>query len=302
MFTFEYPYLFLGLMVFIVCAFTCKAKISVIYMPHFLSLPLHVKTNRLEMVLKWFMLTMLFTALSSPVLQTKEEQLRLSHSLLLLLDVSESMHQSMVDHTTMKSKFLLSKQMASSFIQKRKDDTIGVIVFGDFAYVATPLTYDYESASMIVQTIEEGIAGTKTAMYDALFLATRLLQKNSAKEKVVILLTDGFNTTGQIPLEAALRALESEKIKVYAIGVGAEGEFDEPVLRLLAQKSGGEFFKANSAKTLEGIYTKIDAMERSLQKSSGKYHHTYLFHYPLLLALFSLLGYIYVTSRHNQCI
>ena len=126
-------------------------------MPHFLSLPLHVKTNRLEMVLKWFMLTMLFTALSSPVLQTKEEQLRLSHSILLLLDVSESMHQSMVDHTTMKSKFLLSKQMASSFIQKRKDDTIGVIVFGDFAYVATPLTYDYESASMIVQTIEEAV-------------------------------------------------------------------------------------------------------------------------------------------------
>ncbi|WP_263832224.1 vWA domain-containing protein [Sulfurospirillum oryzae] len=301
MLTFEYPYLFLGLLLFILCAFTCKHKMSAIYMPHFLSMPLHVKSHRLQTILKWLGISMLFTALASPVIQSKEEQLRLSHSILLLLDVSESMHKELFDRTSMKSKFVLSKQLAASFIEKRKMDNIGVIIFGDFAYVATPLTYDFESASMIVQNLEEGIAGTKTAMYDALFLATRLLQKNSAKEKVVVLLTDGFNTTGNVPLEAALRALESEKIKVYAIGIGREGEFDEGVLSLLAQKSGGAFFKANSAKTLEEIYTKIDAMEQSLQSASGKYRYQYLYMYPLLAAFLALLGYGKLAFRQNIC-
>lgn len=301
MLTFEYPYFFLGLFIFIICALVCKTKRSAIYMPHLLSMPLHFKTHRLQTILKWLGVSMLFVALSSPVIQSKEEQLRLSHSILLLLDVSESMNKEVLDHTSMKSKFVLSKQMAASFIEKRKMDNIGVIVFGDFAYVATPLTYDYESASIIVQNIEEGIAGNKTAMYDALFLATRLLQKNSAKEKVVVLLTDGFNTTGNIPLEASLRALESEKVKVYAIGIGREGEFDERVLTLLANKSGGAFFKANSARTLEEIYTKIDAMEQSLQSSSGKYHYQYLYMYPLLIAFFALLGYGKLSFRQNVC-
>ena len=301
MLTFEYPYLVLGLLIFILCAFTCKAKRSVIYMPHFLSLPLHVKTHRLQTVLKWLGISMLFIALASPVIQSKEEELRLSHSILLLLDVSESMHKELFDRTTMKSKFVLSKQLAADFIEKRKVDNIGVIVFGDFAYVATPLTYDYESASMIVQNLEEGIAGKKTAMYDALFLATRLFQHNNAKEKVVVLLTDGYNTTGNIPLDAALRALESEKIKVYAIGIGREGEFDEGVLTLFAQKSGGAFFKANNAKTLEEIYAKIDAMEQSLQSSSGKYHYRYLYMYPLIVAFLALLGYGKLAFRQNLC-
>lgn len=299
--TFEYPYFFLGLFIFIMCAFVCKVKQSAIYMPHLLSMPLYTKRHYWQIFLKWVGVSMLFTALASPVIQHKEEQLRLSHSILLLLDVSESMNKEVLDHTSMKSKFLLSKEMAASFIEKRKMDNIGVIVFGDFAYVATPLTYDYESASMIVQNIEEGIAGNKTAMYDALFLATRLLQKNSAKEKVVVLLTDGFNTTGNIPLDAAVRALESEKVKVYAIGIGREGEFDERVLTLLARQSGGAFFKANSARALEDIYSKIDAMEQSLQSSSGKYHYQYEYMYPLLVAFLAFLSYGTLLFRQNAC-
>lgn len=301
MLAFEYPYLLMGFFIFILCAFTCKEKHSTLYIPHLLSMPLHVKTHHLQTILKWLGVSMLFTALASPVIQSKEEQLRLSHSILLLLDVSESMHKELFDRTTMKSKFVLSKELAAAFIEKRKMDNIGVIVFGDFAYVATPLTYDYESASMIVQNLEEGVAGNKTAMYDALFLATRLLQNNSAKEKVVVLLTDGFNTTGNIPLDAALRALESEKIKVYAIGIGREGEFDEGVLNVFAQKSGGAFFKANNAKTLEEIYIKIDAMEQSLQNSSGEYHYQYLYMYPLLVAFLALLGYGKLAFRQNVC-
>lgn len=301
MLMFEYPYLLMGFFIFILCAFTCKEKHSTLYIPHLLSMPLHVKTHHLQTILKWLGVSMLFTALASPVIQSKEEQLRLSHSILLLLDVSESMHKELFDRTTMKSKFVLSKELAAAFIEKRKMDNIGVIVFGDFAYVATPLTYDYESASMIVQNLEEGVAGNKTAMYDALFLATRLLQNNSAKEKVVVLLTDGFNTTGNIPLDAALRALESEKIKVYAIGIGREGEFDEGVLNVFAQKSGGAFFKANNAETLEEIYTKIDAMEQSLQNSSGEYHYQYLYMYPLLVAFLALLGYGKLAFRQNVC-
>ncbi|MBV5278931.1 MAG: VWA domain-containing protein [Campylobacteraceae bacterium] len=301
-FSFEYPYVFFLFIVFIVCAYFCKGKNSLIYIPHLLAMPLHVKKNRLLSFLKWLSIGLLIFSLASPVMKNKEESLHFSHALMLLMDVSESMSRGGLSSSNgaFQSKFTLSKQIASSFVKQRENDNIGVIVFGDFAYVATPLTFDHQSASMIVQNIDKDSAGKKTAMYDALFLAARLLQKNSAKEKVIILLTDGFNTTGKISLDAALRSIESEKIKVYAIGVGRNGEYDEEVLNMIAHQSGGAFFKASSGKMLEEVYSRIDKMEKSLQSSQSKVSVDYLYMYSLILGFFTLLFYMGLTLKEEH--
>lgn len=269
-------------------------------MPHVLSLPLHVKKNKFLGILKWIGVSLLIFSLSSPVLKNTQESLRLSHAIMLLMDVSESMSRGLSNNGTfVQSKFTLSKEIAASFVAQRENDNVGVIVFGDFAYVATPLTYDHQSASMIVQNIDKDSAGKKTAMYDALFLGVRLLQKNSAKEKVMILLTDGFNTTGKVSLDAAIRAIESEKIKVYAIGIGREGEYDETVLKAISTQSGGAFFRASSGKMLEEVYRKIDQMEKSLQTSNTKISFQYLYMYPLLLSFFVLSSYVYLRRQEE---
>ena len=297
---FEYPFAWLLVVIFIVCSLWCKRKSQSLYIPHLLSMPLHVKRYKLSFFLKWLSIVMMILALSSPFTQYQSNAVKLSYAVMLLMDVSESMSRAGIDAGSSKSKFDTSKELAASFIEQRENDNVGVIVFGDFAYVATPLTFDHQSASSIVQNLNEGIAGTRTAMYDALFLATRLLQKNSAKEKVVILLTDGFNTAGKITLEAALRAVESEKIKVYAIGIGRSGEYDDTILSLIALKSGGAFFRASSEQMLVEVYHKIDAMQKSLQKSETPMRTNYLYMYPLLVGILALFGYVWIRMREES--
>ena len=246
----------------------------------------------------------------SPFSTHRNEPLQLSHTIMLLIDVSESMNGSGLESSSdfvkdmqnapeLNTKFQLAKYMAAEFVKKQASSNVGVIVFGDFAYVATPLTYDKDMVATILNGLDEGIAGTMTAMYDALFLGVRLLKKNDAKEKVVILLTDGYNTAGRIGLEPTFRAIESEKIRVYTIGVGKKGEYDVNVLKKLATISNGEFFEANSAFALKEVYAKIDELERSLQRSTAEPMKDFLYIYPLLLSLLSLMGYFWYTKRHS---
>ncbi|MDD3323615.1 MAG: VWA domain-containing protein [Sulfurospirillaceae bacterium] len=302
-FTFEYPAVFLLLIPFVLCAIFCKQRATSFYIPHILNMPLHVKKTRLSAILKWISLTLIVTALASPVIQSESTPKRYSHALMLLMDVSESMVRGALGFGQMgryENKFDMSKYLASEFILKRENDNVGVIVFGDFAYVASPLTFDHKSASRLLETILPGVAGRKTAMYDALFLSTRLLQKSEAKEKVAILLTDGFNTAGKVPFNVALRAIQSEKIKVYTIGIGREGEYDEAVLRHIAKQSGGDFYKAKDEKTLQLIYEQIDKQEKSLLKSQTIVRYEYLYMYPLSFGFVTLLGYLLMVLKEQE--
>lgn len=305
--SFEYPLIGLLLIVFMISAFLFKPNYTSLYIPHLLSMSSRMKRQWLAPFLKWLGICMLILSLSAPILKQRQEPLQLTHTIMLMIDVSESMNGGSLDanssandvskSTLSGSKFQIAKRVASEFAATRENSNIGVIVFGDFAYVATPLTYDRQSVSTILNGLEEGIAGSMTAMYDALFLGVRLLQKNSAKEKIAILLTDGYNTAGRISLDVALRALESEKIRVYTIGIGQPGEYDKDVLRQIARASDGEFFEANSAHALESVYQKIDHLERSLQRSSAEPLIEHLFIYPLFLAFFSLLGYMFYALK-----
>lgn len=307
---FEYPWIGILLIVFLISSYIFRSNYPSLYIPHLLLMPLHVKSRWLVPCLKWLGICMIILALSSPVLRQRQEPFQLSHTIMMMIDVSESMNGGGLDTNTSTneshngslsgSKFQIAKKVASEFTTNRENSTIGLIVFGDFAYVATPLTYDRQSVSTILQGLEEGIAGSMTAMYDALFLGVRLLQKNSAKEKIAILLTDGYNTAGHISLNVALRALKSEKIRVYTIGIGQKGDYDEGVLRQIAHASNGEFFEAQSAYALELVYQKIDTLERSLQRSIAEPLVEHLFIYPLLIAFLSLLGYMFYALKDES--
>ncbi|HIP45450.1 MAG TPA: VWA domain-containing protein [Sulfurospirillum arcachonense] len=292
---FEYPYVFLILILFIICAFACKEKSAYMYMPDFFKISLHVKVNYLKVSLKWLSIFMLITALASPLTKDEKSATKPAHAVMLLMDVSDSMSQGRMVINSLggvDNKLSVAKQRASEYIKQRVSDHVGVIVFGDFAYVASPLSFDHDSSATLVESIKRGVAGSKTAMYDALFLSARLLKNSKAKERVVILLTDGFNTAGQIPLEVALRAIEDEKLKVFTVGIGRYGDYDENVLKLIATKSGGEFFSARNSSNLEKIYAHIDRLQKSELRSKPEFNNNYLYMYPLGLSLLFLFGFL----------
>lgn len=187
MYSFEYPYVFLLLLVFVICAFTCKPQKPYMYMPNFTNISLSIKKNYLKEVIKWLSLILLITSLASPISKKNEVATKPVHAVMLLMDVSDSMSQGGILVNALgavASKLSVAKSMASDYIKQRVNDHVGVIVFGDFAYVASPLSFDHNSVAKLLETVNAGVAGKRTAMYDALFLSARLLKTHLQNKKL----------------------------------------------------------------------------------------------------------------------
>jgi Ca-activated chloride channel family protein len=198
------------------------------------------------------------------------------------------------------SKFDASIEMAQSFIDKRPNDQIGLVVFGNFAYVAAPLTYDKNILGQIMGGLSAGVAGSNyTVINDALFQSAKLFKKSKAKTKIVILLTDGESRGDNVPFDVAIRLTQKYGVKVYTIGIGNSGEFNEDHLKLISYKTDGQFFAASNKNALQEIYEKIDRLEKSKNESEKYIKKSYFFEYPLFLAFLALLFYTYLMNKRG---
>ncbi|MGY8989344.1 MAG: vWA domain-containing protein [Flavobacteriales bacterium] len=210
-----------------------------------------------------------------------------------------------------------SKKIAIDFISKRKNDRIGLVIFSGESFTQCPLTTDYNTLINLFNDIEYGMVDDGTAIGDGLGNSINRLMDSEAKSKIIILLTDGENTKGKIsPLTSAdIAASDSINIKVYTIGVGTKGmakspvaidyngrfiydyvevKIDEKILTEIANKTGGEYFRATNNESLEGIYNTINKLETSEienVKFNTKTEEFYLFSL-IALGLF-LLSFIF---------
>lgn len=297
--TFEYPYTFLLILLFLICSKFCKAKNEAILFPH---LDIFLQSNKKRpiwiKVLKWIAIISAVTALASPVTEDKMEiENKEGYAIAMVLDASGSMQHGFRGRFSglAQSKFDISMQMAQEFIEKRVDDQVALVVFGDFAYVAAPLTYDKKIIWQIMGGLRAGIAGqSKTVINDAIFQSAKLFKDSKAKTKILILLTDGQSRGDNVPFDVAMRLSEQHEIKIYTIGIGNRGEFNQNRLKLIAHKSGGMFFSANNKDALRQIYDKIDELEKSKIESEKYIKKSYYFEYPLFLAFIALLFYTYL--------
>jgi len=198
--------------------------------------------------------------------------------LLLAVDISGSMDtQDMVWNKRAVNRLVVVKQVAGEFIQRRRGDRVGLILFGSRAYLQTPLTFDIETTATLLEESEIGLAGRETAIGDAIGLAVKRLREDAQAERVLILLTDGANTSGEVqPLQAAEFAAR-QGLTVYTVGVGADemmvqdffgsrvvnpsADLDEDTLRAIAERTGGEYFRARDAEGLAEIYRLLDELE-----------------------------------------
>jgi len=212
------------------------------------------------------------------------------YDIALILDTSGSMKEVGFDKENQNfDKFTAVQRIVAQFIDKRKNDNLALIVFGEFSFIASPLTYDKDILKDILIRLFIGIAGEKTAIIDSLIQTIKILSKSEAKSKIAILLTDGRNTAGKIPYNIAIKILEKHKIKIYTIGIGTDRDYDKRLLVDIANKSGGKFFSAQNSEVLNDIYEEIDKLEKSEIKSDKFIKKDYLFIYPLFIAFISLI-------------
>ncbi len=289
---FEQPLWLLLPLLYLICLRFCRAKSEALFFPGAAMLQKAVRSSTLGVaLLKFLMVTAFSVALASPVAENEiTVQNDKGYEISLIMDASGSMEEN--------NKFGIVKNIVEDFLDKRKHDKIGLTIFADFAYVAVPLTYDKQSIKRLLKRLDVGVAGKqRTALYEALFLSSNLFKNSKSKNKIAILLTDGMDNTGTIPLDVAIKTVQKYGIKVYTIGIGNPGDFNAQVLQYIAQKSGGKFFMANSVQKLKAIYDTIDRLEKSEIKADKYVKKRYYFQYPLAAALLLLVGFFFYRNR-----
>jgi Ca-activated chloride channel family protein len=227
--------------------------------------------------------------------------------LLLAVDISGSMDtQDMILNHKAVNRLAVVKKVAGEFIQRRKGDRVGLVLFGSRAYLQTPLTFDTQTTSILLDESEIGLAGRETAIGDAIGLAVKRLREDAASERVLILLTDGANTSGEVqPMHAAEFAAR-EGLKIYTVGVGADemvvqdffgsrmvnpsADLDEDTLKAIAERTGGAYFRARDAEALARIYEQLDKLEPVESDQEAIRPIDELFYLPLTIAFLLALA------------
>jgi Ca-activated chloride channel family protein len=199
-----------------------------------------------------------------------------------------------------------TKWVAGDFINRRVGDRLGLILFGTQAYLQTPLTFDRKTVLTLLNESAIGLAGDNTAIGDAIGLAVKRLKDQPANSRVLILMTDGANTAGEVsPLKAAELAAENQ-LKIYTIGIGADEmvvrsffgshkvnpsrDLDENTMIKIAQRTGGRYFRARNTDELNNIYMLLDKLE-PIEKDKQYFRpRSELYFWPLALALLIAAG------------
>jgi Ca-activated chloride channel family protein len=239
-------------------------------------------------------------------------------NLMLAVDLSGSMDAKDFELGSRRvDRLTATKAVAADFINRREGDRIGLILFGERAYLQVPLTLDRKTVNILLMEAFIGLAGEKTAIGDAITLAVKRIydQGGEGGEQVLILLTDGANTAGQIdPIKAAELA-QQIGLRIYTIGIGAEqmvvssitggmrrvnpsADLDEATLTQIAELTGGRYFRAKDTAGLQDIYRVLDEFEPVAEPEAGFRPITSLYFWPLagafvlssFLALMNLLS------------
>jgi Ca-activated chloride channel family protein len=258
--------------------------------------------NRLRLVLATLAWVLLVSAAARPQHVGDPVQLPVSgRDLMLAVDISGSMEtEDMTIGGRAVSRLTAVKAVAGEFIERRNGDRLGLILFGDQAYLQTPLTFDRETVRTQLNEAAIGLAGKRTAIGDAIGLAVKRLRDQPQENRVLVLLTDGDNTAGQVaPLKAAQLAAR-EHIRIYTIGMGsdqmavqtlfgvqriANTALDERTLKAIADATDGRYFRARDSKELQQIYRLLDDIEPVSADQQTFRPVTELYHWPLGAAL-----------------
>ena len=273
--------------------------------------------STVKLIISWLAWILLIAAVARP--QWVGEMVSLpttGRDLMLAIDISGSMAtEDMQVNNDYVDRLSVVKAVISQFLDARKGDRVGLVLFGTNAYVQAPLTFDLKSVKKLMIEAPVGIAGGKTAIGDAIGLTVKRLRERQNEEKVVILLTDGANNVGEIPPIKAAELASVDGIKIYTIGVGAEemrvpslfgslagrttnpsADLDEETLSKIAEATQGRYFRAKDTNTLAQIYELIDKLEPIEQEPETYRPFQVLYYWPLGISLCLFLSLLLIDA------
>ncbi|PAV26449.1 BatB protein [Tamilnaduibacter salinus] len=232
-----------------------------------------------QQLLLWLIWTLLVLGLARP--QYVDELIQqpvTGRDLLLTVDISPSMEEmDMTLNGRSVNRLQAVKDVLDDFILNREGDRLGLVLFGSRPYVQAPLSFDHDTIRTLLNEARLGMAGRATAIGDAIGLGVKRLRNRPQEQRVMVLLTDGANTAGEVEPEKAADIAASAGVRIYTVGIGAERmtqqgilgsrtvnpsrDLDEALLQSIAGKTGGRYFRARNTGELQSIYDTIDQLE-----------------------------------------
>ncbi len=234
----------------------------------------------------------------------------------LAVDISSSM---LAEDFQPNNRIEVAREEVKRFVMGRRSDRIGLVAFSGEALTQVPLTTDYPVVLAAIDNLQVGQLEDGTAIGTAIATAANRLRNAPGRSRVMILLTDGENNRGAIDPMTAARAAAAFGIRIYAIGVGSEGmasvpvgrglfglryenrpvRIDEDLLTEIADITGGRYFRARDARSLQSIYSQIDQLERSVVTTRTYARYTERYRWPLAVVLLALTGELWLLSRRS---
>lgn len=257
-------------------------------------------------IIPWLLWLLLLSTIAKPIWYDQPIRIQQqSRDMILSLDLSGSMDEvDMPLNGKTVNRLTLVKSIVKDFVKTRQGDRLGLILFADHAYLQTPLTFDVETVSTMVDETQIGLVGNRTAIGESIAMAIKRFVENKNEQRVLILLTDGANTAGKIkPIVAAQQAAKNN-IKIYTIGIGADemikrgffgnqrvnpsADLDEKTLTEIATLTNGQYFRARNQEDLQKIYDTINQLQPVDSDFLEFRPEKNLFFWPLSLAILIL--------------
>ena len=234
------------------------------------------------------------------------EIIREGIAITVVVDVSSSM---LAEDFAPSNRLDVAKEQSIAFIRARRSDRIGLVAFAGEALTRVPVTVDYAVLEQAVLDLRVGELDDGTAIGTAIAIAANRLRRVEGKSKVMVLMTDGENNRGRIDPRTAAQAAERVGVRIYTIGIGTEGEartpigtgiggrvryqtlpvrIDEVLLRDIADRTGGRYFRATDAEALRSIFQQIDQLEKTPVQTTRFTQHNESYRIPLLIGLAAL--------------
>jgi len=252
-----------------------------------------------ELLFFWILWILITLSLARPqLLEPPVSRILPTRDLMLLVDLSGSMETE--DFTNSRGdkvdRLTAVKEVLDDFLTRREGDRVGLIVFGNAAFVQVPFTQDLEATRQLLEETAVRMAGPRTAFGDAIGLGITLFERSEVEHRVMIALTDGNDTGSKVPPRQAAKIAKDNDIVIHVVGVGdptatGEEKLDDEALTAVASTTGGRYFHAADRDQLEEIYSELDRIDTREVEAETYRPRSDLFHWPL--AAFMLFGLIF---------
>ncbi len=321
-FRFEDPWFLLLLLFLPIMVWQERRTVTAVHYSSLTALKM-VRSHRSEVMatipsfLRFIAITLFIVAFARPQEgHKKTEILSEGVDIVLALDTSGSMRAlDFKKDDEPVTRLTVVKDVVAEFIDGRKTDRMGMVVFGGEAFTQCPLTLDHDILFSFLDKLKIGMAGDATAIGSAIGISIKRLKDLKSKSKVIILLTDGRNTAGKITPLQAVELAKTFGIKIYTVGVGKRGkapflvdslfgkrliyqnvDIDEKTLTKISEMTDAKYFRATDLESLKDIYEQIDQLETSEVRVLDHSEYTEMFHYFLIPGLFLLLTEVIISN------